>query len=87
MGEKNHLEDIGQVFLKSYEPQKSVDYYQAKILEAKSQNRSDEVELIIKKSEALLQNGEPARVLESMMVLMTDRGSIKKTSGGKARFL
>jgi len=27
MGEKNHLEDIGQVFLKSYEPQKSVDYY------------------------------------------------------------
>ena len=37
MGEKEHLGDLGQVFLKSYETQKSVDYYEAKILEARGQ--------------------------------------------------
>jgi hypothetical protein len=32
MGEKVNMVDYGQVFLKSNETQKSVDYYEAKII-------------------------------------------------------
>jgi hypothetical protein len=44
------MEDYGQVFLKSNETQKSVDYYEAKITEAKGQNKVEEVQYTIKKS-------------------------------------
>ena len=51
MGEKDSLQDLGQVFLKSNQAQKSVDYYEAKIIEARSQNREEEiVDLMIKRS-------------------------------------
>ena len=63
MGEKVNMEDYGQIFLKSNETQKSVDYYQAKIVESRGQSKSDQTEYTIKKSEALIQNGEPAKAL------------------------
>lgn len=63
-----------------------MDYYEAKIIEAKGQNRAQEIELIIKKSEALILNGEPAKALEHMIILLTERKNIKHTSSG-ARFL
>lgn len=50
MGEKVNMEDYGQVFLKSNETQKSVDYYEAKIIEAKTHKKAEEVEFTIKKS-------------------------------------
>jgi hypothetical protein len=86
MGEKVNMEDYGQVFLNSNETQKSVDYYEAKIIEARGQNKSEEVEYTIKKSEALIQNGEPAKALDTMLLLISERGSIKKTESG-AKFL
>ena len=86
MGQKVNMEDYGQVFLKSNETQKSVDYYEAKITEAKGQNKVEEVQYTIKKSQALIQNGQPAKALETMILLISERGSIKRTEGG-AKFL
>lgn len=80
------MEDYGQVFLKSNETQKSVDYYETKIVESKGQNREERTEFTIKKSEALIQNGEPAKALETMIMLINERGSIRRTESG-ARFL
>ncbi len=86
MGEKAGFEDLGQVFLKTFETQKSVDYYQSKIRQGKG-TKAEIADLIIKKTEALIQNGEPGKALESMIMLMGERSSMKKTSNGESRFL
>lgn len=44
------IEDIGVVFMLTNEPQKSVDYYETKIEQAKSQGKLEFTELIIKKA-------------------------------------